>query len=162
MRTHVVWWIVPLFLGVVACGKKGAPGTDSVAALLQKSHPKVAWELSKREVVDVTCDGVPDVVVVGYEKKGAVWLAVVPGSTKEKSKPRLFALRFHGGRRSDDYCAAPVRIETHPINCYSDGANLSSCTDAKGCRGISIAGDKCAPLSVYWDDMSGQLSSWRN
>jgi hypothetical protein len=126
---------------------------DAAVALLKKWHPEVKWNKRASAVVDVTCDGLKDVVVLGFEKDVA-WLAVVPGSKQTGSSVPL-AVSFSKG----DY---PFSVSTYPLRCRSETGPLPGCRIVKGCRALSFGDGETDPFNIYWDDAHKRLSWWRN
>jgi len=147
----------------ISCRPYPAAATDFAAAIkaLEEAKHEVKWDAKTAVVADVTCDGVPDTLVVGYEKDG-VWLGVVPGPNAGKSA-KLTTTRFSVGKQTQSsFCAVPVRIETDPIECEDEefGA-LPGCKRIKGCLAFSLVDDSCDSFHFYWDSSRKKLTWWR-
>ena len=128
-----------LFLGCVLplLGSEAAAQTEPAAALkvLHTANDKVRWDAKAAVVADVTCDGVPDTVAVGYES-GSVWLGVVPG-IKSAKMGKAMTIRFLLGKQTQDsFCDVPVRVEVYPIECENEDGSLPGCKAVKGLLGL--------------------------
>jgi len=148
---------------VISCQTCLAAAADAAAAInaLQQAKHEVKWDAKTAVVTDVTCDGVPDTLVVGYEK-GAVWLGVVPGPSASKSA-KLITTRFSVGKQTQSsFCAVPVRIETEPTECEDEEFGvLPGCKRIKGCLAFSLVDDSCDSFHFYWDSSRKVLTWWR-
>jgi hypothetical protein len=128
--------------------------------VLRKANAKVNWDAATKVVADVNCDGVADTAYVGYEQ-GAVWLGVLFGSRSQKtSKP--VTMRFEVGRQSQgSFCGAPVKLETHPIECRTEDGPLPGCRRIKGCSDFSMVDEQCDSFHFYWNSDRKVLTWWR-
>jgi hypothetical protein len=136
--------------------------TDAAISILHAAQPEVEWDAKTAVSADVTCDGKSDTAIVGYVKSEAVWLGVVAGNNDNKaSKPVV--MKFLVGKHSQDsFCAIPVQIETHPIDCDGDeGETLPGCKKVKGCSDFSLVDNSCDSFNFYWDSSRKKLAWWR-
>jgi hypothetical protein len=138
-----------------------AAGSEVAINALRKAKREVNWDAKTAVVADVTCDRVPDTIVVGYERD-AVWLGVVPGPGTNKSA-KLSTMRFPVGTQSQDsFCAVPVHVETYPIACEDEDIGvLPGCKPVKGCLAFSLDDDKCDSFHFYWESSQKALAWWR-
>jgi hypothetical protein len=140
-----------------------AAAANPVAAVkaLREAKREVTWDAKTAVVADVTCDGVPDTVVVGYERN-TVWLGAVPGTTSDKSA-KLTTTRFSVGKQTQDsFCTVPVRIEAYPLECEDEEVGaLPGCKPVKGCSAFSLVDDSCDSFHFYWDSSRKLLTWWR-
>ena len=74
--TYIVVLLTLLFSGATPTPVQSQ--TSAALIMLRASNPKVQWDAKSAVTADITCDGIADVVVVGYDDK-SVWLALVPG-----------------------------------------------------------------------------------
>ena len=127
--------VLRLFIVSASLLSAGLAEADSQLAaaveVLHSMNPTVTWDAKTARVADVTCDRIPDAIVVGYKSK-AVWLGVVPGSKSTKvGKP--ITIRFSVGEHTQSsFCDIPVRIETYPIDCEGEEGSLPGCKVIKG------------------------------
>ena len=54
------------------------PHTGTIHGALPhlEPSPPVQWDVARALAVDVTCDGNPDTVVLGYQGRAQIWLSV--------------------------------------------------------------------------------------
>ena len=142
-------------------GLSTAAGPSAGIKALREVKREVNWDAKTAVVADVTCDGVPDAVVVGYERD-AVWLGAVPGTRSNKSA-KLTTTRFSVGKQTQDsFCAVPVRVEVYPIECEDEEiGTLPGCKPVKGCLAFSLVDDSCDSFHFYWDSSQKALTWWR-
>lgn len=155
LATSVVFLLLPTSVGLAA-------EAHPVAAIkaLQTMNDGVNWDAKTAAVADVTCDGIPDTVVVGYER-GAVWLGMVP-RTKSGRSGKPTTTRFSIGRETQDsLCATPVRVAVYPIECEDEEGSLPGCKAVKGCSAFSLVDNTCDSFHFYWDSARKLLTWWR-
>lgn len=128
----------------------------SVSAL-RKAQPTVRWVQESVVVADITCDGKPDRMAVGYGKDKSVWVGLVPRGA------RLITMRFSVGRHSQDsFCSIPVRLEAYPLTCSDEEkGDLPGCKEVKGCAAFSVIDDSCDSFHFYWNVSRKELVWWR-
>ena len=128
--------------------------------VLRNENPDVIWDPQSSVSADVSCDGIADTAVVGYQKH-AVWLGVVFGSKSPRtSKPTV--LRFELGKEAQNsFCAMPVSIEVRPIDCTTEDGPLPGCRPIKGCMAFSMVDERCDSHHFYWDSIQKSLAWWR-
>jgi len=151
-----------LICGAAARDPK-VPVPNSAIAVLHTAKPAVGWDAKTAVSADVTCDGKPDTVVIGYEKKKEVaWLGVVPGSDKNRASRPITMSFLVGKHTQDSFCSLPVQIKTGPIECDDNelGA-LPGCKRVKGCSDFSIVDTDCDSFYFYWDSSHKKLAWWR-
>jgi hypothetical protein len=143
-------------------GLEAAAQTEPAAALkvLHATNDKVQWNAKAAVVADVTCDGVPDTIVVGYET-GSVWLGVVPGTKSPKAGKPMTTHFLLGKQTQDSFCDVPVRVEIYPIECENEDGSLPGCKAVKGCSAFSLIDDSCDSFHFYWDGSRKSLRWWR-
>jgi len=148
------------FLTVVAIAQD-LKATGSAISILKVAQPTVTWDAETTTLVDVTCDGKADTIIVGYEKDEAVWLGVVYGNKNNLvSKPLTMSFRV-GKHSQDSFCSVPVQIKTYPINCSGDGEALPGCINVKGCSSFAMADNTCDSFHFYWNNSLKELQWWR-
>jgi hypothetical protein len=135
--------------------------TNAALVALRASNPKVQWDAKSAVMADITCDGINDVVVVGYDAE-SVWFALVPGLKGGKlGKPMVNQLLIDPGVQGG-LCSKPVHIEIYPLDCEGDSGPLPGCKMVKGASGFQLADDHCDPFNFYWDSERKTLRWWRN
>jgi len=138
-----------VFVFLLAQGGLAAePQPVAAIKALQATNQKVNWDAKTAVVDDVTCDGIPDTVIVGYEQD-AIWLGVVPGTKSDKLGKPTTTRFFLGKQTQDSLCAAPVRIEVYPIECEDENGSLPGCKAVKGCSAFSLIDDSCDSFHFY-------------
>jgi hypothetical protein len=142
-------------------GLSTAAGPSAGIKALREVKREVNWDAKSAVVADVTCDGVPDTVVVGYERD-AVWIGTVPG-TRSNKPAELTTTRFSIGKQTQDsFCGVPVRVEAYPIECEDEEVGaLPGCKRVKGCSAFSLVDDACDSFHFYWDSSQKALTWWR-
>ncbi len=148
-----------LLVSAVAALDQPRPATSALKAL-RKAQPSVSWDEKTTVVADVTCDGSPDTLLMGYQPD-KVWLGVVHG-VKQNDAARTETFSFSIGKHTQDsFCSMPIRIETAPIDCEAEEGALPGCKPVKGCREFSLADDSCDSFHFYWDSARKRLTWWR-
>lgn len=153
-----------LALGLSGFGLSPAMAQNDAATILQKlkiDKPKVNWNEKSLTSADVTCNGLPDHLMLGQEKD-KVWLAVVDGS-KNNQLGQLRTYSFGVNSSSQEsVCQLPVRIEIRPLVCDSEDGNLQGCKPSKACKSFALMDDACDSINFYWDSQHKKLVHWRN
>ncbi len=153
--------VLALTLLVPAVSAFAQPSVETALNALRSTRPSVSWDEKSAVVADVTCDGIPDTLLIGYQPD-KVWLGVV-NVTRRKSTSVIATFAFLIGKPAQDsFCAVPVRIETAPIDCDTEekGA-LQGCKPIKGCREFSLLDGACDSFHFYWDSARKRLTWWR-
>jgi hypothetical protein len=128
-------------------------------ALQALSNAHVHWDSKHVLRADVTCDGRPDFVAVGYEGKAAFWVGIVPGGPKGRKKAAVIRFPASSGAQND-ICGFRVHIEQVPHDC-SDG--MDGCRPAKKCYDFGVrAGGVCDAAWFYWDADHREMSWFRH
>ncbi len=140
---------------LAACGKSDEKQAQD---MLRGAAPQASWDDALTLKADVTCDGQPDVIVIGRQPD-AVWLGMV-----EKSKPTSTPLvvRFAIGPKDPaSFCSKPKKIEETAISCENEGGKLPGCVPVQGCKAFTVVEDTCDPFHFYWDSERKSLTWWR-
>jgi hypothetical protein len=154
--TYIVVLLTLLFSGATPTPVQSQ--TSAALIMLRASNPKVQWDAKSAVTADITCDGIADVVVVGYDDK-SVWLALVPGlKDGTLAKPIVYQFPIDPGDQAV-FCAKPVRIKVSPLVCNDD---LPGCKPTKGASEFGLYDDACDHFNFYWDTERKQLRWWRN
>ena len=162
MRIVLLAFGAASWLLICGAAAQDPKGVGSAIAVLHTTKPAVAWDAKTAVSADVTCDGKPDTVVIGYEKKEVVWLGVVPGSDKNRASSPITMSFLIGKHTQDSFCSIPVQIETGPIECNDEelGA-LPGCKRVKGCSDFSMVDTDCDSFHFYWNSSRKKLAWWR-
>jgi hypothetical protein len=129
--------------------------------MLHASNPRVQWDAKSAVLADITCDGITDIVVVGYDSE-SVWLALVPGLKSGQLAKPIIQQFFVGAGAQSSICRKPVRIEVYPLDCEGDAGPLPGCKFVKGASEFGIYDDACDHFEFYWDSERKALRWWRN
>lgn len=140
-------------VGATADDAANAPAVSA----LRIAQPSVRWDERSVVVADITCDGKPDRIAVGYGKDNNVWVGLVHGGT------RPVTMQFPVGREhSTSFCSTPVRLEASPLACSDEDVGaLSGCKEVKGCSAFSAVDDSCDSFHFYWTASRNKLVWWR-
>lgn len=162
MKTYKVIFISLTVLSSINAYAQDQGPANSAISSLSSLAPEVDWKTTTTKIADVTCDNVPDTIIIGYENNEAVWVGVVPGPTESNSvKPMIYKFQV-GKHTQDSFCGTPVRIETGPIICGDeDIGDLPGCQPTKGCFDFSLVDDMCDSFHFYWDTRYKKLVWWR-
>jgi hypothetical protein len=165
--------------GLLAFAKKPALPSDEEQAirLLRLSHLAYKWAPETKAVVDLTGDGVAEVVVPGASAKQlAVGIIRGPVAPLSKMFVLSWAVELVGGAS----CLSRMKLETEPPGLPP---GLWGCTDAdqsyfcrdnrelaarlaaaaaEGTRAVVFRGEGCHPVHVFWDSRTEQVGWWRD
>ena len=135
----------------------GEAANTSAISTLRKAQPSVRWDEKSVVVADITCDGKPDRIAVGYGKDESVWV----GFMQRGARP--ITMQFPLGRHSQNsLCSTPVRLETSSLACSDEEiGDLPGCKEVKGCSAFSVTDDNCDSFHFYWNASRKELVWWR-
>jgi hypothetical protein len=134
----------------------------TVDKLNHAAGSRVAWNVAKARVADVTCDGKPDVVIFGTSpisgsSQRTIWMGMVPGGGDKAQ-----VMRFpEAGVSEDAFDTPPTRISIYPLNCEGEDGPFDGCRPRKGCKEFSFDSGETDPFHFYWDDRHKRLGWWR-
>lgn len=143
---------------LVVCASSCSKRSQIAVAVeeLRKTNESIRWDASTAVVADVTCDGKPDTVILGYRKQ-AVSVAVVSGTNK---KPTTMTFPIATGTQ-DSFCNRPTKIEVTGLDCESDQGALPGCKPEKSCHAFTVVDTECDPFNFYWNSDKKALNWWR-
>jgi hypothetical protein len=148
-----------ILLSVIATSAIAAGETAKASAVssLRKAQPDVRWVEKTVVAADITCDGKPDQIAIGYGKDKSVWVGFIP------SGARPVTMHFSVGQHSQDsLCSIPVRLEISPLACSDEEmGDLPGCKEVKGCSAFSVVDDSCDSFHFYWNVSRKELVWWR-
>jgi hypothetical protein len=157
---YLVLILTFLFQPPVA-GRAAQSQIPTAFTVLRASNPKVQWDAKTAVTADITCDGIADVIVVGYDDK-SVWVALVPGMKDGTlAKPIVQQFPIDGGVQNG-FCEKPVRIEVRPQDCEGQAGSLPGCKPTQGASEFGLYDDACDHFEFYWDSAMKQLRWSRN
>jgi len=135
----------------------GETASASAISTLRKAQPSVRWDEKSVVVSDITCDGRPERIAVGYGKDESVWVGFIQRGA------RPITMQFPVGRHSQNsLCSTPVRLETSSLVCSDEEmGNLPGCKEVKGCSAFSVVDDSCDSFHFYWNTSRKELVWWR-
>lgn len=123
---------------------------------LDKADHGVVWDTKGAITADVTCDGKPDLVIVG--QKGAMGVvAVVPGLDRP-GKPIIGEYPTGRNDLQDGFCEARLKVFLEPRNCQWEDGFIPGCKVVKGCKAFRVGGEECDAFHFYWDTKAKQLT----
>lgn len=131
-------------------------GRSAIPAL-QKARPAVRWDRQTERRADITCDGRPDRIAVGYGRDGSVWVGVLP------TGGRIVTRRFPVADASQAaFCAIPVSLQVYARDCSAaEDGRLPGCSDHPACAAFAVTDERCDALHFYWHVEDGKLLWWR-
>ena len=150
-------WVTAIFL-CTAMAEGQLSQINATVDGLRRSHPSVKWNIKSARLADVTCDGDPDVMLLGSDENKVV-VAVTSGRRQEKSQMLSFPI---GRDIQDGFCAQPTRLGIVPLDCETDEGPLSGCKPSKGCRAFTISDEECDAFNFYWDSSRNAIRWWRH
>jgi hypothetical protein len=135
----------------------GETATASAVSALREAQPSVRWVEKSMIAADITCDGKPDRVAIGYGKDKSVWVGLIPRGGNP------ITMRFSVGKESQDsLCSIPVRLETSELTCSDEEmGDFPGCKEVKGCSAFSVVDDSCDSFHFYWNATDKKLVWWR-
>lgn len=148
---------VALVSAVVRVTAADASSDEAAISSLRKAKPVVRWVEKSVIATDITCDGKPDRIAVGYGKDKSVWVGFVPNGAPP------ITMHFSVGRhRQDSLCSIPVRLETSLLVCSDEEVgDLPECKEVNGCNAFSVIDDSCDSFHFYWSVSLKELVWWR-
>jgi hypothetical protein len=122
---------------------------------LDKAKHGVVWDTKGAIMADVTCDGKPDLVIVG-QKGGMGVVAIVPGL--DRPGPPIIG-EFPTGRADlqDGFCEARPKVYLEPRDCRWEDGVIPGCKVVRGCKAFRVGGADCDAFHFYWDTTSKRL-----
>ena len=116
------------------------PHTGTIHGALPhlEPSPPVQWDVARALPVDVTCDGQPDTVVLGYQGRAQIWLSVRQSSLP--GRPLLPPLILEVGKPGAPLCQSPIRLSSEPLPAAGQIR----------CQSLILDDGRCAPLRVQW------------
>ena len=135
------------------------PHTGAVHSALPhlEPSPPVQWDVARALTVDMTCDGKPDTVVLGYQGHAQIWLSVrqstLPG------RPLLMPLILEVGKPGAPLCQSPIRLSSEPLS-GQPGGELSPDKARATCQSLILEDGRCAPIRVQWNPQQ-QALEWQ-
>lgn len=142
-------------LFAVSAGGIAADKTANVSTIstLHKAQPSVRWIEKSVVVADITCDGKPDRIAIGYGKDESVWVGFIQKGARVKT------MHFSVGRHSQNsLCSTPVRLETSSLTCSEEEmVDLPGCKEVNGCSAFSVIDDSCDSFHFYWNASRKEL-----
>ena len=119
----------------------------------------IQWDIPRAIRVDVTCDGSPDTLVIGYQGPDQFWLLLQPaGDGGEWGESIHFALT-PAPAEGAALCQAPIQIQPATQPCRPGQA--AGCHALPGCAGFTLSDGLCGQLHFYWDPQQQGLDYWR-
>ena len=135
-------------------------GNINTQPLRPDSRAPIQWDLARAVTADVTCDGHPDILVLGYQGKSQVWLSVRQGNIQ--GRPLMAPMAFPVGTETDNaFCQTPVQIQSYPLECKGDNGPIPNCQPKADCQGFTLSDGACDGFHFYWNNQTGQLNWWR-
>ena len=123
------------------------------------SRQPIQWDIPRAISVDVTCDGNPDTLVIGYQGPHQFWLHLQPsGDVGEWGESIHFALT-PAPAEGATLCQVPIQIQPATRACRSGQA--VGCCALPGCPGFILSDGLCGQLHFYWDPQQQRLDYWR-
>lgn len=151
-----------LLLWFCSINAMASDSVEQAAGILGRSEPDVVWDTESAKVADVTCDGIADTVMAGYQGRDIVTIGMVPGGDKDRVAVPTVMTFSVGEMAQDSFCGTPVWIETSPIQCRDEEyGDLPGCREVKGCNDFSLADGKCDAFHFYWDSERKGIVWWR-
>jgi hypothetical protein len=146
-----------MLCGAAAAQPAGMAG--DVSALNSATKDKVPWNVAAAKSGDVTCDGRPDRILIGTDRK-SVWVGVVSGSDG-KAQVTKFAVT---AGVATGFCSVPTTIKLYQHDCYgAEGSRLDDCKVVKACRDFVVAdAGECDGFHFYWSSTQTKMNWWRN
>ena len=156
--------MIPRYFAIaILCSVSASPAVASETAnasaisTLGKAQPSVRWDEKSVVVADITCDGKPDQIAVGYGQDESVWVGLI----QRGGHP--ITMQFPVGKHSQNsLCSTPVHLETSSLVCSDEEmGDLPGCKEVKGCSAFSVVDDSCDSFHFYWNASRKKLVWWR-
>jgi hypothetical protein len=124
--------------------------------VLNKTDPGVTWDSKGAVTADVTCDGKPDLVIIGQKGSMGV-VAVVPGVDKP-GKPTIGEFPTGRAALQDGFCGRRLKVYLEPRNCTWEDGPIEGCKVVKGCKAFRVDDGGCDAFHFYWDNTTKELT----
>ena len=129
---------------------------EAAMAALRKADHGVVWDTKSAITVDVTCDGKPDLVIVGQKRSMGV-VAVVP-NVGSPEKPIVSEFPTDGANQQDGFCGRSLKVYLEPRDCRWENDPISGCKVVKGCKAFRVDDGDCDAFHFYWNNKAKQLT----
>lgn len=119
----------------------------------------IQWDIPRALLVDVTCDGNPDTLVIGYQGPNQFWLHLQPGGDGGEWGESIHFALTPAPATGAALCQAPIQIQPATQPCRPGQA--AGCHALPGCPGFTLSDGLCGQLHFYWDPQQQGLDYWR-
>ena len=119
----------------------------------------IQWDIPRALSVDVTCDGNPDTLVIGYQGPNQFWLHLQPGGDGGEWGESIHFALTPAPATGAALCQAPIQIQPATQPCRPGQA--AGCHALPGCAGFTLSDGLCGQLHFYWDPQQQGLDYWR-
>ncbi|MGH7597921.1 MAG: hypothetical protein ACREOI_16350 [bacterium] len=158
-------FIFPLIL--LACSKNDqAPvkkvSQEQILQLVTFSLQKIEWNADSLLTADFNGDNVTDYAIFGQGEK-RLYIAVVIGPFSKQS--RVVTINFgFSGNNQDDLCAGDYKLALESLD-YDPvevlGQELPGFKRSQKSQGITVGGDMCDKIHLFWNHTRNELGWWR-
>ena len=119
----------------------------------------IQWDIPRALSVDVTCDGNPDTLVIGYQGPNQFWLHLQPGGDGGEWGESIHFALTPAPAAGAALCQAPIQIQPAAQPCRA--GHTANCRALPGCPGFILSDGLCGQLHFYWDPQQQRLDYWR-
>ena len=101
----------------------------------------IQWDIPRALSVDVTCDGNPDTLVIGYQGPNQFWLHLQPGGDGGEWGESIHFALTPAPAAGAALCQAPIQIQPAAQPCRA--GHTASCRALPGCPGFTLSDGLC-------------------
>ena len=160
LRLATTFTLLTLLATPVLQAQESNEGNIDTLPLRPDSRAPIQWDVARAVSVDVSCDGQPDTLVLGYQGKSQVWLSVRQGGVQ--GRPLMAPQAFPVGTETNNaFCQTPVQIQSYPLDCKGADGPIPNCQPKADCQGFTLSDGVCDGFHFYWNEQAGQLNWWR-
>ena len=145
-----------------AAAQPSSKNPSELMAQAPTDRPDVKVDQATLITGDFDGDKLPDQAALGRMENGFVVVIdknTGPGTFKRQILP--FGIN---GSEQAATCGPITKLNVAPLSCafQTDEVKLPGCIEAPGTIGLSVGGDDCDPINLYWDHDRNLMAWWRN
>ena len=114
------------------------------------SRQPIQWDIPRAISVDVTCDGTPDTLVIGYQGPHQFWLHLQPGDDVEEWGESIHFALTPAPAEGATLCQVPIQIQPATRACRSGRQwDVAPCPAARASSSATASAASCTSTGIH-------------